>query len=63
MRVSKAFSKPVIARYEETVRSLCQQTLERAFAEREFDAASMISRELPMRMLGQILGIPETDLD
>ncbi len=63
MLVARAFSKPVIAGFEETIRRLCRDILDRALAREELDAASMISRELPMRMLGQILGIPPEDLD
>jgi cytochrome P450 len=37
--------------------------LDRALASQEFDAVKDIARELPMRMLGQILGLPEKDLD
>ncbi|MCY3768468.1 MAG: cytochrome P450 [Gammaproteobacteria bacterium] len=63
MLVGKAFSKPVIAGFEGIIRRLCEEILDQALAQKEFDAASMISRQLPMRMLGQILGIPPEDLD
>lgn len=63
MRVGKAFSKPVIERFEQTIRALCNTILDGALAQGEFDASRMISRQLPMRMLGQILGLPDQDLD
>ena len=61
--VGKAFSKPVIAGFENTIRELCDDILDKALPQGEFDAATDISRQLPMRMLGQILGIPDKDLD
>ena len=63
MRVAKAFSRPVIAGFESTIEQLCNQILDEALGLGEFDAAKIISRQLPMRMLGQILGIPDQDLD
>ena len=61
--VSEAFSKKVIDRSESVIRSLCEDILESALSRKEFDAAVYISRQLPMRMLGQILGLPPQDLD
>ncbi len=63
MLVGKAFSKPVIAGYEGVIRELCDDILDRALAQGEFDAVRAIARQLPMRMLGQILGVPADDLD
>ncbi|MDE2444532.1 MAG: cytochrome P450 [Alphaproteobacteria bacterium] len=61
--LSKAFSGPVVQQFDKQIRDLCGMILNRALASREFDAVSDIARELPMRMLGQILGLPEKDLD
>ena len=63
MRVAKAFSRPVIAAFESTVRELCDDILTRALALQEFDAVAEVARQLPMRMLGRILGAPDADLD
>ena len=63
MLVGKAFAKPVIAEFETTVRRFCDEILDRALDLGEFDAVAEIARQLPMRMLGQILGVPEADLD
>lgn len=63
MQVAKAFSRPVIGQFEQTIRELCDDILDNALSDNEFDAASAISRQLPMRMLGQILGIPNEDLN
>jgi len=61
--VGKAFSRPVIAEYEKTVRDLCDEILDRALSLGEFDGVREIARQLPMRMLGQIMGVPDEDLD
>jgi len=63
MLVAKAFSRPVIAEFENTIRQLCDDILDEALALGEFDASKEISRQLPMRMLGQIIGVPDSDLD
>ena len=63
MLLAKAFSGPVVAGFADQIRALCDTILDRALSSREFDAVSAIARELPMRMLGQILGLPEKDLD
>ena len=62
IKVAKAFSKPVIARFEEEIGQLCDEILAEALSVDSFDATKTIARELPMRMLGRILGLPEKDL-
>lgn len=61
--LAKAFSAPVVQKFDDQIRALCRTILDRAFAETEFDAVTYIARELPMRVLGQILGLPDKDLD
>ena len=61
--VVKAFTGPVVAQFEPQIRQLCDQILSAALAKGEFDAVADIARQLPMRMLGQILGTPDSDLD
>jgi len=62
VKVAKAFSKPVMARFEDQIRSLCDEILDDALEQGQFDATKAIARQLPMRMLGQILGTPDEDL-
>lgn len=62
IKVAKAFSKGVVAGFEGQIRALCADILDRALAEGTFDATRLIARELPMRMLGIIIGTPEEDL-
>lgn len=62
MKVAKAFSGPVIKKFEDDIRELCHGILDKALAKGSFDATKDIARELPMLMLGRILGIPEEDL-
>ncbi|MDP2518360.1 cytochrome P450 [Shimia thalassica] len=62
IKVAKAFSKPVVAGFEQDLRDLSNQILDEALTETEFDATKAIARQLPMLMLGRILGTPEEDL-
>ena len=62
VKVAKAFSKPVIAQFEPLIRDLCGPILDEALAKGTFDATKDIARQLPMRMLGRILGTPDEDL-
>ena len=62
IKVAKAFSAPVVAGFEEQIRKLCDEILDPVLEQRSFDATKEIARQLPMRMLGQILGTPEEDL-
>ena len=62
LKVARAFSKPVMAKYETVIRDLCGPILDAALAQGTFDATKEIARQLPMRMLGQIMGTPDEDL-
>ena len=59
--VSKAFSKSTVAQYEQQIRDIVTELLDEAFEEGEFDAVDRIARRLPMRMLAQIMGVPDDD--
>jgi hypothetical protein len=62
IKVAKAFSKPVVAGFEAQIRALCTEILDDALARGTFDATKEIARQLPMRMLGRIIGVPDADL-
>jgi len=61
--VAKAFSKPVVAQFENQVKEICDSILDAATESGSFDAVKDVARQLPMRMLGRILGTPDRDLD
>ncbi|MBL9055250.1 MAG: cytochrome P450 [Rhodobacteraceae bacterium] len=62
IKVAKAFSKPVITQFEPLIRELCGPILDAALEKGTFDATREIARQLPMRMLGRIIGTPDEDL-
>ncbi len=62
IRVAKAFSRPVIAQFEQVVRDICVEILDQTLPKLTFDATTEIARQLPMRMLGRIMGTPDEDL-
>ena len=55
------FSRKSIASYEASVRELAASVLDRALEHGELDFVEEVSRELPIRMLCRILGVPEED--
>ncbi|OUS37093.1 cytochrome [Rhodobacterales bacterium 56_14_T64] len=62
MKLLKAFSKTMMAPYEQEIRKLCAEILDPALEQGSFDAVKEIARQLPMRMLGRVVGLPEEDL-
>ncbi len=61
--VGAGFSRKSIAAREGAVRALAVSVVERALDRREFDFVAGIARELPIRMLCRMLGVPEEDAD
>ena len=61
MLLNKAFSRPEIANFEVRIREITTELIDKYLDVGEFDATKKIAGELPMRMLGQILGVPEED--
>ena len=57
----KAFGHAQIAQYEEQIRSITVELIEKGLKLGEFDAVKEVAAQLPMRMLGQILGVPTED--
>lgn len=62
MKLMKAFSRTTMDQYEEAIRDLCAEILDAALERETFDATKEIARQLPMRMLGRIVGLPDEDL-
>ena len=62
IKVAKAFSKPVMAAFEDDIRTICVDILDDVLPLGTFDATKEIARQLPMRMLGRIIGTPDEDL-
>jgi cytochrome P450 len=62
--VSKPFSRREVYSYEQAIRLLARTVVEEALAEStEFDFVDRIAKQLPMRMLGRLLGVPDSDGD
>ena len=61
--VNPAFSRPAIQGYEAVVREMAAEVLDSALVQAEIDGVDTIAKQLPMLMLGQILGLPRDDLD
>ena len=63
VKVSPHFAIRTIAGFEPVVRTLAADIVEKAIAQHEFDIVESIAKQLPMMMLGRILGVPDSDLD
>jgi len=61
MMLHRAFSRKMIAKYEDLVRSLAHDVVTTAIVNLELDVVKEIARKLPMRMLGRVLGTPDED--
>ncbi|MDI9407991.1 MAG: cytochrome P450 [Candidatus Pacebacteria bacterium] len=63
MIVSKAFSRPVVLEYENQIREICIDVIQKALKEQKIDATKQVARQIPMRVLGQILGAKHEDFE
>jgi cytochrome P450 len=59
--VQPGFTPKVVATYEAAFRRLAGHVLDDVLARGEFDFVTEISRELPIRLLCRLLGVPESD--
>ncbi|HSL58343.1 MAG TPA: cytochrome P450 [Acidimicrobiales bacterium] len=59
--VNRGFTRKAVLEYEESIRELAAAVCDDAVEAREFDFVDQVARQLPMRMLGRLLGIPDTD--
>ncbi|MFB3738678.1 MAG: cytochrome P450 [Candidatus Velamenicoccus archaeovorus] len=60
--VSKHFTRSAVAQYEGFVREQARLVLDRALPLGELDFVEHVSRELPIRVLARIMGVPNQDL-
>ncbi|MGC2486542.1 MAG: cytochrome P450 [Acidimicrobiales bacterium] len=61
--VSRPFAPKSVAEYEDAVRELAAEILDAVDTSQEFNFVRGVARELPMRMLGRVLGLPSEDLE
>ena len=61
--VSRPFAPKSVAEYEDAVRQLAAEILDAVDTSKEFNFVREVARELPMRMLGRVLGLPDEDLE
>jgi cytochrome P450 len=59
--VQGGFTRRMVASYEDAIRLLARTVIDEALPKRRFDFVTDIARQLPMRMLGRLLGAPEAD--
>ena len=60
--VSKPFSRREVHAYEQAIRTLARSVIDDALAQGPtFDFVDRIAKQLPMRMLGALLGVPDDD--
>jgi len=59
--VSKGFTRRRVESYEAQIRELASEVIEGALRENEFDFVAAIAEQLPMRMLGRMLGTSDAD--
>jgi cytochrome P450 len=60
--VTKLFTRSAVAQYEGFVREQARLVLDKGLPQGEFDFVEEISRELPIRVLARIMGVPDEDL-
>jgi cytochrome P450 len=61
--VSRPFTPRSVNAYEDAVRVLAREVIDAVRGESQFDFVAGVARELPLRMLGRLLGLPEGDLE
>jgi cytochrome P450 len=61
--VSRPFAPKFVYEYESAIRELAREVINEARGRTEIEFVREIARQLPMRMLGRLLGLPDEDLD
>jgi cytochrome P450 len=57
------FSQRAVAVYQQFVGGLTDEVLDRGLADGPFDFVDAVAKEVPIRVLARIMGLPEADLD
>ena len=61
--VQGGFTRRMVASYEDAIRALAAELLDEVLPKGAFDFTVDVARQLPLRMLGRLLGAPEEDYD
>ncbi|MEM7274046.1 MAG: cytochrome P450 [Actinomycetota bacterium] len=59
--VSRGFTRRKVEEYEDQIRELAAEVVTEAVAEGQFDFVEAVATQLPMKMLGRLLGTPDED--
>jgi cytochrome P450 len=59
--MSRVFSPNRVAALEPKIRAFCARSLDPLVGEKEFDFIADLGAQMPMRVIGMLLGIPEQD--
>ncbi len=59
--VNRGFTRRTVEAYEDAIRELAVMVIEEALPKGEFDFVNEIAEQLPMRMLGRLLGTSDED--
>jgi cytochrome P450 len=60
-RLMRVFTPRAVSLLEDDVREFCARTLDALAGREHFDMMGDLAREVPMRVMGLLLGIPESD--
>ena len=60
-RLSRVFTPRAVSQLEDDVHEFCARTLDALAGRERFDMMGDLAREVPMRVMGLLLGIPESD--
>ena len=61
--VSGSFTQRAVAVYQRFVEGLTEQVLDAGLAEGELEFVDAVAKDVPIRVLARIMGLPEADLD
>jgi hypothetical protein len=59
--VGPPFARREVLASEDAIRALARAVVEEVYGRGEFDFVELLARQLPMRMLGKMLGLPDAD--